>query len=110
MLVGDFATMPAIPMGYPITVTCSPGALGDLANGRIGRPRRTSEFGARRMARSEVFETAAGERLTGVGDPGKKITRLSSEAEAPRCSRASDSPSPAHGPAPRRVGAGRRAP
>jgi len=38
---------------------------------------------ARTTARSDVFETEAGARFTGVGEPGKKITRLSMVPRAP---------------------------
>src|SRR5579871_53138 len=99
MLDGDFATMPAIPIGYPTTVTRSPGALTALASGSEGRPRTRSEFSVLRIAKSDVFDTPAGSTFTGVGEPGKKITRLSREPEAPLRISSSDSGSPNQGSA-----------
>src|SRR5579864_4244969 len=110
MFAGDFATIPAIPMGYPTTVTCSPGELGDLANGRMGKPLTRLRSCARRIARSDVLDTAAGSRFTGVGEPGKKITRLSRVAEAPRFIKASDSESPYQGSATWRLVASKPSP
>src|SRR5579864_4138335 len=84
MEVGDLATMPAIPMGYPITVTNWPGEPGVLAKGNTGRLRTASESSTCSTAKSELLETAAGDKVTGVGEPGKKTTRFSNIAVAPR--------------------------
>src|ERR1700727_1350953 len=99
MPLGDFATIPAMPMGYPMTVTSCPGVLGDFVSGKIARLRTRSVFSARKTARSVVFETEAGDNVTGVGEFGKNTTRLSRVATAPRRIRASDSESPYQGSA-----------
>src|SRR5580700_11350259 len=93
-----------------MTVTNCPGAPGDLARGRTARPRRASESAACNTARSEVFEEDAGDRFTGVGEPGKKINRLSMVPEAPCSMSFWASESPYQGSATWRLVATRAAP
>ena len=62
-----------------MTVTSCPGDPADLARGSAGKiAERRQNLRARSTARSEVFEADAGDKLTGVGEPGKNTTRLSS--------------------------------
>src|SRR3954465_2188513 len=70
-----------------------------FARGSAGKRRRPSESSAQRKARSELFDTDACDNRTGVDQPGKKITRVSTMGVAPLLMSLSASESPYQGSA-----------